>query len=405
MGIERNEFDLVVVGGGIHGVGVAQAAVAAGFSVLVLEQGTLACATSSRSSKLIHGGLRYLEHGQIDLVRECLRERSLLLKLAPELVRMRRFYIPIYKNSTRNRFTIASGLALYSMLAGGGKDVRFHRLPRRQWDSLDGLNREGLLSVFQYWDAQTDDRALTQAVMASAQGLGAQLQEDAELLQATIASDRIQIRYRSHGEERHCLARAMVNAAGPWVNRVLGRVSPEPVSLAFDMVQGTHLVLDAQLEKGIYYLESPRDARPTFAIPWQEKIAGDSVLLGTTETRYQGDPGEVHPLPEEQAYLLETFSYYFPDRGGENIVSRAFAGLRVLPAGDGGLGAKTRDTVLHIDNDQARTDTPCVLTIYGGKLTAYRATAEKVMALLSSRLPPRRKKGDTRELRLIPVAS
>jgi len=400
--IEHGEFDVVVVGGGIHGVGVAQAAAAAGYSVQVLEQGSLACATSSRSSKLIHGGLRYLEHGQVELVRECLRERSLLLKLAPELVHMRRFYIPVYRSSSRSRVVVASGLALYSMLAGGGREVRFHRVPRRQWPEMDGLSSEGLLTVFQYWDAQTDDRALTRAVMASAQDLGAQLCEGAELVSAVRGSDRIEICYRQGGEEHRCTARALVNAAGPWVNTVLSRVSPEVTPLAFDMVQGTHLVLDAQLEKGIYYLESPRDARPVFAMPWRDERLGDSLLLGTTETLYRGDPAGVHPLPEEQAYLLETLERYFPGLGDDGRVRSVFAGLRVLPAGEGGLGAKARETVLHTGEHGSEAEAPCVLTIYGGKLTAYRATAEKVVARLRHVLPDRRRRADTRELPLAP---
>ena len=173
MGVEQ--CDLLIVGGGIHGVGVAQAGAAAGYRTVLLEQDSLAAGTSSRSSKLIHGGLRYLESGHIGLVRESLHERELLLRLAPQLVRRKRFYIPIYKQSSRSPFLIRSGLTLYAILAGGRSGTRFRSVPRREWDQLDGLSTKDLRKVYQYWDAQTDDRQLTAAVMRSAMSMDAHL--------------------------------------------------------------------------------------------------------------------------------------------------------------------------------------------------------------------------------------
>ena len=396
-------YDVLVIGGGIHGVGVAQAAAAAGYRVLVLEQGELASGTSSRSSKLIHGGLRYLEHGEFSLVRECLRERALLLKNAPELVHLRPFLIPVYAGSVRSRWRIAAGLTLYSLLGGGGRDTWFRRLPRREWTSLDGLQTAGLRAVFQYQDAQTDDAALTRAVMASAQSLGALLETRATFVSASPAEDAGEqswrIQYRQQGQEHRCTATVVVNAAGPWANQVLSQVDSPTKPLAVELVQGTHLVLDGKLQQGIYYLESPRDQRPVFVMPWRlDGEAGrDAILLGTTETRFTGDPAEVRPLPEEQAYLLETFRHYFSTMPH---VHAAFAGLRVLPVAedqaDGSLGARQRETVLQTDHP----DTPRLLTIYGGKLTAYRATAEKVMRMLKKTLPDRVALADTRTLSL-----
>jgi glycerol-3-phosphate dehydrogenase len=183
------QYDIVVIGAGIQGVGVAQAAAAAGYSVLVLEQSGIAAGTSSKSSKLIHGGLRYLETGQLGLVRESLRERALLLKLAPELVKLRHLHIPIYRTSSRSAFTIAAGLSLYKLLSGMSEDTRFRRLRRSEWQSLDGLKTEGLQQVFRYAEAQTDDAGLTEAVMHSAQQLGAELQMPARFEAAVIGDD------------------------------------------------------------------------------------------------------------------------------------------------------------------------------------------------------------------------
>jgi glycerol-3-phosphate dehydrogenase len=191
----------------------------------------------------------------------------------------------------------------------------------------------------------------------------------------------------------------VVNAAGPWANGVLSQVDSPTKPLAMELVQGTHLVLTGKLQQGVYYLESPRDRRPVFVMPWRTggDAMDDAILLGTTETRFTGNPAEVQPLPEEQAYLLETYRHYF---SAAPQVRSAFAGLRVLPvtedqSGDS-FGPRQRETVLHTDHPEI----PRLLTIYGGKLTAYRATAEKVMYMLRKSLPDRQPVADTRTLSL-----
>lgn len=402
-----NYYDVIVVGGGIHGVGVAQAAAANGYSVFVLEEGVLASGTSSRSSKLIHGGLRYLEHGQFGLVRECLFERNLLLELAPDLVKLRPFFIPVYRQSKRSPLTIRAGLSLYALLAGGGNAARFKSLSPKYWGSLDGLQAQNLKAVFQYQDAQTDDEALTKAVMASAQSLGAELSLNTEFLGAHLgeADAESEVRYQKGGFEQTCRCRVIVNASGPWANTVLGHVDSDLSQLGVELVQGAHILLHGKLECGVYYLESPRDKRPLFAIPWHHG-GQEVVMVGTTETGFTGDPKNVRPLPEEQQYLQEAFYHYFPNvrkAGADAGVIDAFAGLRVLPIGGSSAGkihaSRSRDTVLHPD----RQVKPRIVTIYGGKLTAYRATAEKVMALLQASLPQQKPVASTRKLPLEPA--
>jgi len=389
-------YDVVVVGGGINGAGVAQAAAAQGHSVLLLEQTALACGTSSRSSKLVHGGLRYLETAQYSLVRESLRERATLLRLAPGLVRLVPFYIPIYRSTRRRPIMVRAGLSLYALLGGLAAANRFRSVPRREWDTLDGLDTDGLRAVFCYHDGQTDDAALTRAVMNSAQSLGAGLALPARFVNAQLRSDGCSVEFLDNGRPRICNATVLVNAAGPWVNRVLDRVTPAPARRDIDLIRGTHVLVKGALAHGIYYLEKPEDGRAVFAMP-----RAGAILLGTTEAVFEGDPAAVEPAAAEQKYLLETLARYFPAfRGSAGpVVLSAFAGLRVLLKGPGRAFDRPRDTVLAVD----RPVRPRLLTIYGGKLTTFRATAAKVMQRLSASLPQRRPRADTSILRLIPA--
>jgi glycerol-3-phosphate dehydrogenase len=227
--------------------------------------------------------------------------------------------------------------------------------------------------------------------MASASELGAELR-----LSATVQDIQLghpsHIVYTQQGQEQQCLATMVVNAAGPWVNKVLDHTQPTPRRQEIEWVQGTHIELPGQLQQGFYYLESPQDQRAVFVMPWQGHI-----MVGTTETPYRGDPAQVHPLDEEQDYLLQTLSHYFPTyrhftRGD---ISHAFAGLRVLPTGSGSAFQRPRETTLLFDQPSPR-----LVSIYGGKLTAYRATAELLMHKLTPYLPSRKKIADTRYLPL-----
>jgi glycerol-3-phosphate dehydrogenase len=384
-------YDVVVMGAGIHGAGVAQACAAAGYSVLLLEKTRIAAGTSSRSSKLIHGGLRYLEQGQLRLVRECLRERALLLHNAPELVRRVPFYLPVYNTTARRPLRIVAGLGLYALLGGGG----FSRLSRRRWPDLDGLTTAGLQQVFRYWDAQTDDAALTRAVVASALQLGAVLRCPAEVQGIQLADPLSEVAYVWQGREHTCRARVLVNAAGPWANALLSLVQPSVLPQSVVLVQGSHLLLPAPLAHGVYYVEAPSDGRAVFVIPWRGQ-----TLVGTTETPFHGDPAAVRPSAQERAYLLATLCHYFPRYAAvpANAVE-AFAGLRVLPAGAGDAAARSRETVLAPD----RPRRPRLLTIYGGKLTAYRATAAAVLQRLQPSLPGRKAVARTSHLVLVPA--
>lgn len=384
-------YDFVIVGGGIHGVGVAQAAAAAGYRVLLLEQAALAASTSGASSKLIHGGLRYLETGQFRLVRESLAEREQLLTLAPDLVRLTPFFIPVYRTMRRRPWQIRLGLTLYAFLGGLSVNTRFARISRHRWETLDGLRLEGLDAVYRYFDAQADDVALTRAVMNSAQALGAELHLPAQFIAAERTDTGFNVRWRSNGREAEGETATLVNAAGAWVDDVLARIAPMPPRREIELVQGSHIITAGALSCGAYYLEAPQDKRPVFALPWR-----GNTMIGTTETGFAGDPARVHALPQEISYLQEILAHYFPGRS--TAVVDSFSGLRVLPRGKGPYGTRPRASNIVADGGAPHR----LVSVYGGKLTSYRATAQKVLALLSASLPPRTPRADTATLRLSP---
>lgn len=381
------KYDLIIIGGGIHGVGVAQAAAVAGYSVLVLEKDCWAGATSSRSSKLIHGGLRYLQNGQFGLVRRCLKERALLLRLAPELVWLNEFYIPVYREAKYSRTEIGIGLRLYALLAGENPFYA-SQLPVKEWADLDGLKPDGLQAVFRYSDAQTDDRLLTLAVKASARAFGCSFSCPAEFSSAQIQNDRVEVKTLCQGDERHFTCRVLVNAAGPWVAQVSSNIYPEQLLVPCELVKGSHLILATRLSDRCFYLEAP-DGRIVFVLPWQGQ-----TLVGTTEELFQGDPAQVMPSVGEVTYLLETLQMYFPE--ADLTLADQFAGVRVLPSGSGKAFFRGRESQIVYDQLQY----PRLVSIYGGKLTDYRAVSEQVVNTLKARLGESRSKQTTAQLPL-----
>ena len=216
-----DDFDIIVVGAGIHGAAIAREAARHGRRALLIEQYTeAALGTSSKSSKLIHGGLRYLESGQFKLVRECLRERRRLLTEQPDLVSLVPFFIPVYRHTHRSQWVIAAGLVLYALF--GGKS--FKRIPKSEWSSLDRLNTRELCAVFCYRDAQTDDKKLTERVLGEAIALGVEVRFCTALESATLPTPPGDIRVRLSGTTAELGCRSLVNAAGPWVNQVLSNI-------------------------------------------------------------------------------------------------------------------------------------------------------------------------------------
>lgn len=385
------DYDLVVIGGGIHGVGVAQAGAAGAQRTLLIEQRALAAATSSRSSKLIHGGLRYLESGQWQLVRESLVERDLLLRLAPKLVELVPFLLPVYAGSQRRPWQVRAGLAIYAALASLKREGHFQRVPRREWDTLDGLETRELEAVFRYHDGRTDDAALVRAVARSAQLMGAELAIGTRLVAGRREGDAWVLELSGPSGERVVRATCLVNAAGPWIDQVSGLLRPIPPRPRVELVAGTHLELEGRLERGIYYTEAS-DGRGVFHIPWKGR-----VMVGTTETPYRGKPEDLAPTEPEIEYLLATHRRCFPGRDPRVLAS--WAGARVLPFASSRAFDRPRE--VHYGFDQPQR--PSLVAIYGGKLTGYRLTAERTLQFLALTLPPRTPIARTSELPLEPA--
>ena len=387
-------YDVAIVGGGIHGVGVAQAAAARGYKTVLLEQyDHLAEGTSSRSSKLIHGGLRYLEQFEFSLVRECLLERSYLLNNAPDLVKLTPVFLPIYKHSKRSPWMIRIGLSLYALLGNCSEDARFKKIKKDQWSQLHGLDVNNLCAVYQYYEAQTDDRLLTQAVMESAQQQGAELILNAKVSGVELVTNSGNIRYINESNKECVLtSKVVVNAAGPWAAEVVDSVQPQQKNVQVDLVQGAHIILPIHMDNAIFYIESPKDQRPIFVMPWYGE-----TMIGTTESIFDGDPSETSPLESEIEYLTEAFYTYFPEYKNKNLkITSQFAGLRVLPRSQKNANQRSRETIYLRD----RKNKPRLLSIFGGKLTAYRATAEHVIARIEASLPQANSNVNTKDLKL-----
>jgi glycerol-3-phosphate dehydrogenase len=359
-------YDLVVMGAGIQGAGVAYLAAKQGLKVCVIERNAEAgLETSSASSKLIHGGLRYLETAQFKLVYECLNEQRHLLNQFPNLVHRKPFYIPVYANSKRAAWWIYLGLWLYYWLAGRPKEYPIRKIPKALWPVL-GLNLTHLKAVYSYSDAQTDDVALTQKVLDLAVRQGADV-----YFESVVQSCSFEQNYNLLlNQDRVIRTKALVNAAGPWVNEVAAvlNMPQHPV----DWVQGTHIVLPVSKINDCYSLEA-QDGRAVFVLPWRHQ-----TLVGTTETPIQSPKAQA--TDAEIEYLLDVFNHYFPNlRQLKTDITQVMCGVRVLPKSELSAHQRSRDTfLLHVN-------APPYVAIYGGKLTAFRATAQKVLGLLAWR--------------------
>ncbi len=368
----KSSYDIVVIGGGVQGSGIALLASAAGYSVLQVEKNQWASGTSSKSSKLIHGGLRYLQTGQFKLVYECLTERRWMLNKMPNLVTANWFYIPIYKSSRYSPWKIRLGLCLYRLLSGRTPHSQYKSIPKSEWPALAGINQKNLQAVFAYQDAQTDDAELTREVVKNAQTLGADCVENTWCSAGQRLENGDHSLLLIQGDQEYSVTcHTVVNATGPWVNQTLNLLDQKHESLAVDLVQGSHLIVSPQLSEQCFYMEAPQDGRAIFCLPWKGK-----TLVGTTEHLYQGEPSQAVLTEEEKNYLLDVVHHYFPNYDCK--IDDHFCGLRVLPKSDKKAFLRTRDTIIHSSVESGNR----IISLYGGKLTAWRATAYKVLGII-----------------------
>ncbi len=368
---DEGVHDLFVIGGGINGCGIARDAVGRGYSVALAEMNDLASGTSSAATKLIHGGLRYLEHYEFRLVREALMEREVLWKMAPHIIWPLRFVLPFQKGGIRPAWMIRLGLFLYDHL--GGREL----LPATSTIDLrsDAAGRplqQLFTRAFEYSDGWVDDARLVVLNARDAADRGALIMPRTEVISAREENGhwQIEVRNKKTGEIMVYRARVLVNAAGPWVDSVLsgplGRNNVHNVRL----VQGSHIIVRKKFsDPRAYFFQNP-DGRIIFAIPYES----DFTLIGTTDRDYKGDLTKVHISQEEINYLCDTASEYFAEPVSPEDIIWSYSGVRPL-FNDGASKAQeaTRDYVLKLENN------PPLLNVFGGKLTTYRRLAEHAL--------------------------
>src|SRR5579884_186367 len=372
----RERVDILVIGGGINGVGIARDAAGRGLDVMLCEARDLAAATSSASSKMIHGGLRYLEHFAFRLVRESLAEREILLRAAPHLVRPRRFVLP-HASGQRPRWTIRLGLFLYDRL-GGRSSLPGSAALRLRHEVYGAPLREDLDRGFVYSDCCVDDVRLVVVNARDAARRGAEILTRTAVVAARRDGGEWRVSLQTEsGEQREVTARILVNAAGPWVGETL-RLAGLAGRARARLVKGSHIDVPRLYDGEHAYLLQNDDGRVVFVIPYED----DFTLVGTTELPFTGDPAAATASAEEIAYLCRAVSRYFRAELRPEAAVWSFAGVRPLyDDGSARASAISRDYVLEVDEAGAPA-----LSVFGGKLTTYRRLAERTLARLAPHL-------------------
>jgi len=383
-------FDVAVIGAGINGAGIARDAAMRGLRVAVFDKNDMCTGCSWISSRLIHGGLRYLEYAEIPLVYESLHERRNLRLTAPHLVEPLRICLPIFKNARRGPWLIRLGMIAYDLLSLR-KTVPNHEMlsGAEMLKQEPGLRSEGLRAAARYYDAQvTFAERLVLENLVAAQAAGASVNTHSEVTAIRVIDGAVRsLEYvdKTDNSKHEIAVETVVNAAGPWVDRVL-ETAPVPTERHIGGTKGSHIIVDAfdGAPRDAFYVEAAADGRPFFIIPWNRQY-----LIGTTDIRYDGDLDSIRVSAAEVNYLLAETNRVFPKAGLTNSsINYAYAGVRPLPHQDKGPeSAITRKHIIKVNKDVAKG----LISIIGGKLTTYRHLAEqtvdKIAALKRLRLP------------------
>lgn len=375
----RPSYDLLIIGGGINGVGIARDAAGRGLSVLLVEQDDLAAHTSSASTKLIHGGLRYLETYEFGLVREALAEREVLLRIARHIARPLTFVLPLGPG-VRPRWMIRLGLFLYDHL-GGRRTLPGSRAVKLDPGSWGAALNPGLSRGFTYADGWVDDARLVILNAIDARERGADIRTRTRFVRATRAGSAWEVKIADASGESTVLARTIVNAAGTWVDEVLRATGDLPRHRPPRLVKGSHIIVPRiHTRDHAYILQNP-DKRVLFAIPYER----DFTLIGTTDVDWRDKPGTPTIDKGEIRYLCTAISRWLDRPVTPADVIHSYSGIRALyDNGARSASRVTRDYVLALDHGQGLA----CLSVYGGKLTTYRRLAEHALAKLKPFLPP-----------------
>ena len=368
-------FDLFIVGGGINGVGIARNAAGRGFSVYLAEMDDLASGTSSAATKLIHGGLRYLEYYEFHLVREALKEREILWNMAPHIIHPMRFILPYHKG-LRPKWMLRLGLFIYDYIGGRKKLPPTKTINLRNDITGEPLRANSKIG-FEYSDCFVDDARLVVLNAMDAKNKGASINVRTKLISAEQKNNIWQLKVKNLLTNKTDIihAKMLINAAGPWVDNVLGEVKNYPKQQNIRLVKGSHIVVNKLYDHDRAYIFQNSDNRIIFAIPYQE----DFTLIGTTDVDYSGDPAKVAISSDELNYLCEVSSHYFKHPVERSDVVWAYSGVRPL-YDDGATKAQetTREFVLRLEEYQQAP----LLNIFGGKLTTYRRLSQETMEIV-----------------------
>lgn len=380
---DNTQFDVFIIGAGINGAGIARDAARRGLKVLIVDKGDVGGGTSSWSTRLIHGGLRYLEHFEFGLVRESLRERETLLRIAPHLVKPLPITIPIYKQSKRGPLTIRAGMIVYDLLSSE-KSLPRHRMLSRP-DTLSrspGLNPEGLLGSALYHDAQVEfaERLVWENVLA-ARDFGAEVVTYARVTKLLAERGKVSgVEFVSEdGTSRFARANVVINAAGPWVDQLL-KQTPGDSPRLIGGTKGSHIIVSSfsGAPASAIYLEAQSDRRPFFIIPWN-----GNYLIGTTDVRFEDDPDEVRSELWEIDYLLTETNRAFPEAQlTRDQIRFTYSGVRPLPR----TNEKDEQSITRKHFIREHPQLKNLLSIVGGKLTTYRSLAQECVDLVFSKL-------------------
>jgi glycerol-3-phosphate dehydrogenase len=397
--LARTTFDAIIIGAGINGAGIARDAALRGLKILLLDKNDLASGTTAWSTRLIHGGLRYLEHGETRLVRESLRERERLFHIAPHLVRPLAMLIPLYERARRGAWTIRAGMIAYDLLSFDKSLTRHHMLSRDETLArVPGLNPEGLRGAARYYDAQVTyaERLVLENVL-SARAHGAQVLTYARVERLMMKGNKVcgvELTDMLEGGTHTARALSVVNVAGPWVDEVLARFNATTPRL-IGGTKGSHIIVEpfAGAPLDALYAEASADGRPFFILPWNHLY-----LIGTTDLRYDGDLNSVEADASEIDYLLRETNRVIPAaRLTRDSILYTYSGVRPLAYCED--GAEQSITRRHFIHDHA-PHVEGLLSIVGGKLTTYRNLSEQAVNLLCKKLGRKAVRAQTARLPL-----
>ena len=379
-------FDIFIIGGGINGAGIARDASGRGLKVYLAEKGKVGSATSSWSSKLIHGGLRYLENYEFKLVAESLREREVITQIAPSITKPLPFVIP-HTKKLRSKLLIRLGLFLYDNLGGKTKIPKSSKVifAKQYQNILQSKFTEG----FRYYDVQVDDKKLVEMNIDNAKKMGAIIAEDTKVINANRIDNYWEITLNNNEKIK---SKILINAAGPWINETVNNVLKINAKKSIRLVRGSHIITKKLYEDEVAFTLQNEDNRVVFVIPYK----GEYSLIGTTEVDVD-TPDNPSISNEEKIYLINTINNHFIKQISQEDIVETYSGIRPLIEDFKDATKVTRDYIFDLNEDESKAP---LLNIYGGKLTTYSKLAENVLLALNKYIPVNKKNSWTAKQKL-----